>query len=276
MSKQTVRGPQGNLVVESIGAGYKTPVIFIHSDMGTRDQWQSAMNFIGNKHLAIAFDRRGHGESDVPRNGDYAIDHGTEDVLAVADALRIDRFVLVGHSGGGAIAYVCAAQHPERVAGLLLVDPEPDPAALRPGVLQGQLAAMKSDYEKTIMNYYDSLAGPQNQVKEKVLASARVTPKETGIGTLEAFIAFKPRSYAGRYHGPSLAIIQSQFDTPDSLHQIAGFEYRWIDGVGHWLHLGAPEQFNDMLDRFLDQVESRPHASPVARTGTARSVTHNR
>src|SRR5688572_6066595 len=107
MTKQTVRGPQGKLVVESVGDEDRTPVIFIHSDMGTRDQWRSAMNFIGDDYWAISFDRRGHGESDAPRNGDFAIDRGTEDVLAVADALGIDRFVLVGHSGGGAIAYVC-------------------------------------------------------------------------------------------------------------------------------------------------------------------------
>jgi len=272
MTKQTLRGPQGDLVVESSGDGNRTPsrtpVIFIHSDMGTRDQWHAAMNHIADEHRAIAFDRRGHGESEVPRNGDYSIERSTEDVLAVADALRINRFVLVGHSGGGAIAFVCAAQHPERVAGLLLVDPEPDPAAFPPSVLKSQLAAMRgSDYEKTILEYYGSLAGPQQDVKERIVASACVTPKETGVGTLRAFIEFRPRSYAGRYHGPALAIIQSQFDTPDALHQIGGFEHESIDGVGHWLQLGAATKFNAVLDRFLDQVENAPHAAQPLNIG---------
>lgn len=273
MTKQIVAGPQGLLAVETVGNDGDSPVIFIHSDMGNREQWLATMDRIADKHYAIAFDRRGHGESEVPRNGDYSIDNTADDVIAVADSLSLDRFVLVGHSGGGAIAFVCAAKNPERVAALLLVDPAPDPSALPPGMLKSQLAAMEGkDYEKTLTEYYGTLAGPNQRLKDRIVATARATPKETGIGTLKAFIGFHPRDYAGRYQGPGLAIIQSHFDMPYALHRIGAFDHRSIDGVGHWLQLGAPEKFYGMLDEFLDQVENVPRISRRPEVGESTSA----
>jgi pimeloyl-ACP methyl ester carboxylesterase len=197
----------------------------------------------------------------VPRNSDYSVDRSADDVLAVADALKLDRFVLVGHSGGGAIAFVFAAQHPERVAGLFLVDPMPDPAALPPGLLQSKLASMEGDdYEQTVTEYYGSIAGPQAYLKQRIVDEALAAPREVVTGTLRAFMDFRPLSYSGKYRGPALAIVQSQFDSPHSLHQIGHFPHTVIDGVGHWLQIGAPEEFNRVLDRFLQQVDSAAHA----------------
>lgn len=255
-TKQTIAGPQGNLVVESLGVDDTMPVLFIHSDAGIRDHWRAAMSYISAKHRAIVFDRRGHGESDAPRNVDYSIEHGADDVLAVADALNLDRFVVVGHSGGGAIAFVFAAQHPERIAGLLLVDAMPDPAALPAGMIQSKLVAMEGqEYETIVTNYFGSMAGPHHYLKERIVAEVLGASKETVVGTLRAFMDFRPRNYAEKYQGPSLAIIQSQFDSPHALHQINGFPHTVIDGAGHWLQIGAPDEFNFRLSRFLGQVE---------------------
>jgi pimeloyl-ACP methyl ester carboxylesterase len=215
------------------------------------------MNQIADDHFAIAFDRRGHGDSDLPRNSDYSVERSADDVLAVADALNVDRFVLVGHSGGGAVAFAFAAQYPERVAGLLLVDPMPDPAALPPGLLQSKLASMEGDdYEQTVTEYYGSIAGPQAYLKERIVNEVLAAPREVVTGTLRAFMDFRPLSYSGKYRGPALAVIQSQFDSPHALHRIGGFPHTVIDGVGHWLQIGAPDEFNRQMKRFLDQVES--------------------
>jgi hypothetical protein len=48
---------------------------------------------------------------------------------------------------------------------------------------------------------------------------------------MRAFHDFRPRDYAGRYSGPALAIIQSQFDTPHALHRIGGWPFKTLDGV---------------------------------------------
>ena len=70
---------------------------------------------------AVAPDLRGHGRSDRPTEGDaYSFELLADDVVALADDLGWDRFALVGHSMGGAVAQLIALDHPERLTGLVL------------------------------------------------------------------------------------------------------------------------------------------------------------
>ena len=69
----------------------------------------------------IAIDQRGHGLSDKPDSGyDWATI--TSDLDAILKALKIDRAVLAGHSWGGNVAVQYAADQPDRVSGLVLID----------------------------------------------------------------------------------------------------------------------------------------------------------
>ncbi|HYH82112.1 MAG TPA: alpha/beta hydrolase [Longimicrobium sp.] len=69
----------------------------------------------------LAATLRGHGESDTPEAG-YTTDRLAADVVAVLDALEIERAALVGHSLGGAIATRVAAAAPERVSHVVYLD----------------------------------------------------------------------------------------------------------------------------------------------------------
>lgn len=70
----------------------------------------------------VALDLRGRGFSDVTPPGTYGWINHAKDVLAVADALDADRFSLIGHSMGAAVALVCAREAGDRIENLVLVD----------------------------------------------------------------------------------------------------------------------------------------------------------
>ena len=72
----------------------------------------------------VALDLRGHGNSDPALQGDDSIESMAEDIDDVVNALGLQRFVLVGHSMGGSVSIAYAGIHPEKVAGLLLADPQ--------------------------------------------------------------------------------------------------------------------------------------------------------
>ncbi|MFI7063356.1 alpha/beta fold hydrolase [Kribbella sp. NPDC050124] len=74
---------------------------------------------LGTMGRLIRFDKRGTGMSDRP-SGLPDLETRMHDVLAVMDAVGSQRAVLVGYSEGGPMAILCAATHPERVAGLVL------------------------------------------------------------------------------------------------------------------------------------------------------------
>ena len=77
-------------------------------------------------HLAprlrvIAPDLRGRGASDKPATGYTMADHAA-DVLGLLDALGLERVVMGGHSFGGLLSLYIAANHPERVERVLILD----------------------------------------------------------------------------------------------------------------------------------------------------------
>src|SRR5205085_2092881 len=98
----------------------------------------------GGGRRAIALDFRGHGRSAPPPDGDYSIAGLAADVERVADALALERFVLAGHSMGGAVAVAYAGANAQRVGGLLLLDPAADGRALPAGLRAGVLSALRS------------------------------------------------------------------------------------------------------------------------------------
>lgn len=94
--------------MEDGGAG-AVPVVFVHSFSGNSTHWTPQLSHPRARRRATAFDLRGHGKSAAPANGDYRIEAFAEDIGAVADALGLQRFVIVGHSLGGSAATAYAA-----------------------------------------------------------------------------------------------------------------------------------------------------------------------
>lgn len=104
-------GPQGGL-----------PIVLLHGSNADLHTWQPWVDRLKTRHRVIRFDQRGHGLTGPAQGGDYSRRAFAEDVDRVADALKLDRFVLGGNSMGGGVAIEYAMAHPDRVAGLVLVD----------------------------------------------------------------------------------------------------------------------------------------------------------
>jgi non-heme chloroperoxidase len=104
------------------GRPERTPVVLAHGGGQTRHSWQRTGERLARRgHAVIAYDARGHGESEWDAGGDYSLDAYAADLLGIARLLARPP-VLVGASLGGNAALVVAGQHPEAVGGLVLVD----------------------------------------------------------------------------------------------------------------------------------------------------------
>jgi pimeloyl-ACP methyl ester carboxylesterase len=271
MPERLIEGPQGLLNLSERNDGQGTPLLFVHSDAGTLHHWDRIRMAFEDRPTA-ALDRRGHGRSQPPKSGSFAHSDAASDIDAAADALGYERFILVGHSGGALTCYAFASMEPDRLLGLVLVDPPPDPAVLPPGMLDQTLEKLRTSYAATVEQYFRNIAGDNEKVAERVMADVRTTPRETVIGNLEAMSRFNPGSFTN-YAGPALSIIQSQYDVDGALHRIARIAHVSIDGVGHWIHLGAPERFIDALQEFIGDNESpTPDAEGVKVRAERRSL----
>lgn len=97
------------------------PTLVLGGSLGTNGaMWQPQMPALTTEYRVVRYDHRGHGASPVPP-GPYRIDELGEDLLALLDALDLDRVYLGGLSLGGMVGMWVAAHAPERVARLALL-----------------------------------------------------------------------------------------------------------------------------------------------------------
>jgi pimeloyl-ACP methyl ester carboxylesterase len=98
------------------------PVVLIHGSMGSLHMWEGWARELGSKARLISVDLPGHGLTGAWARDEYTIEAYADFVEVLVDTLNLDRFVLVGHSMGGAVAWTFAATRPNRVSQLILVD----------------------------------------------------------------------------------------------------------------------------------------------------------
>lgn len=115
----TARGRFGGLRNDAAGG---TPLLALHGWLDNAASFRPMAPLLAH-HDLVALDMPGHGRSfHYPADAEYSLFSTILDVLAAADALGWQRFVLLGHSMGGAIASLLAAAAPERVARLCLIE----------------------------------------------------------------------------------------------------------------------------------------------------------
>jgi len=115
----TVDGTRLHYLVQ----GISRPIVFIHGNPGSAQDWMAEFAPLASRHKVIAFDRPGHGRSQRPKHGDATVEVQAQLLHDALAQLRIDRPILVGHSWGAALALVYAINYPNEVAGLVVVAP---------------------------------------------------------------------------------------------------------------------------------------------------------
>jgi pimeloyl-ACP methyl ester carboxylesterase len=259
---RSVAGPVGALFVDDGGQG-GTPVLFVHSFAGNTGHWQAQLSHLRPQRRALAMDWRGHGQSDPPGNLDYSIPSLAEDIAAVVDALALPRFVLVGHSMGGAAATAYAGEHRDRLAGLVLVG---TPGRSDPAQAKTIMASLHARFDEVMEQYWQSLmTHARPSIKALLDVERGEVARDAALAMIEATLDFDPLPELARYHGPSLLIDTLHSDSPNALYrQARQLKRKLIGGTSHWPQLDDPAAFDQVLDDFLARAEADAHRSARA------------
>lgn len=98
-------------------------MIFLHGFPESHRTWRGQLPEFARDHFVLAPDQRGFARSDKPANvSDYTPDRMLADLIALADHFGIDRFTLVGHDWGGAVAWMAAITRADRVERLVILN----------------------------------------------------------------------------------------------------------------------------------------------------------
>jgi pimeloyl-ACP methyl ester carboxylesterase len=108
------------------GKAEAPPIVCVHGYTGSADAFNALARHLEDRYRILALDVRGHGESAWSPTGAYSYADQASDLAEFAKQLGLDKFVLIGTSMGGIIAMAYAAEHAERLLGLVINDIGPD------------------------------------------------------------------------------------------------------------------------------------------------------
>jgi pimeloyl-ACP methyl ester carboxylesterase len=122
------------------------PVILLHGFPESHRTWRGIVPLLEQRFRLVMPDLRGFGASDKPQaTADYATDKTVADLFALADALGIERFALVGHDWGGAVAWAAAIGGSERIERLAIVN-SPHPYLFQKSLIEDSGQRASSQY----------------------------------------------------------------------------------------------------------------------------------
>ena len=239
-----------------IEQGKGSPIVFIHGWMDDHSLWNSQIEYFSKNYRVIAYDQRGHGRSDKPKNG-YSIKTLSDDLYNFTQKLNIGQFTLVGHSLGGMAAMVFALEHPEKVSKLVLVS-----------------TGAKSDTSIRIMLWvlihalpYSIFADgsvdfkyykPSKQIKAEAVDRALRTPKFAACECLREFCSnYDIRDRVSIIKVPTLIIVgDKDTSTPVNMsrylrREIEGSKLAIIPDSKHMSMIDRADTVNEVIGEFL-------------------------
>jgi pimeloyl-ACP methyl ester carboxylesterase len=274
--------------VEDEGRG--RPVILLHGFPDTSSLWRQQLPaLVAAGHRVIAPDLRGRGRSDRPAGvAQYALPLIVNDVVGILDALGIERAAVVGHDWGAAVAWGVASLHPGRVDRLVALSVgfpgtagKPRLEALQKGWyrLLFQLEGIAEELLRRDDWYLVRELLPSYRDLDRALAELEEPAALTAAlnwyrANLKAERLLGPPPPLPRVQAPTLGIWSTgdlYLTEEDMLRSAAGvsgpWQYRRLEGCGHWIPLDAPDELNGALLAFLGERAIEPASAPGAPPG---------
>lgn len=129
-----------------------SPVILLHGFPESHRTWRTLAPLLSDRLRLIMPDQRGFGDSDRPQEVEaYSTDTLIADIFALADALEVERFALVGHDWGGAIAWAAALRGNPRIERLAIVN-SPHPLIFQKSLIEDEAQRAASQYMNAFRN----------------------------------------------------------------------------------------------------------------------------
>ena len=239
---------------QSYGKGNEA-LVLIHGWSCNLDYWRDQIPDFEKRSRVIAIDLPGHGQSDRPQLV-YSMDFFARAVDAVLHDAGVKRAVLVGHSMGTPVARQFYRKYPKKTLAIVIVD-----GALRPfgdkKMMDGFIASFRGpNYKEAAAQMFAAMEGSQlsAELKERIQASFLNTPQYVLVSAMEG-MADNSIWGQDKINVPVLAIMaKSPFNPPGTeqfYKSIApNLDFQMWEGVGHFLMMEKPKQFNEGVIAF--------------------------
>lgn len=244
---------------EAIGEG--SPLLFVHGLGSSSRDWERQVPVFADSHRVVAVDLRGHGQSEKPP-GPYTIELFSDDVAGLISHLELAPVDLVGISLGGMVSFQLAADHPELIRKLVVVNSLPDNVLLQQArfqILVRKLIVRFLGLEKMGEVLAGRLFPDEDMEVERSQMAQRwaENDKKAYLRSLQAAIDWP--GVTGKLNGfdhPMMMISSDQDYVPleqkqPYLDALPGMEHAVIEDARHAVPMERADRFNRVLAEFL-------------------------
>jgi pimeloyl-ACP methyl ester carboxylesterase len=233
--------------------GRGVPILLTHGYGASRRMWDPNVPALTPCGPTIAWDMRGHGESDAPNDpARYSHNLTLDDMEALLDTAGADTAALIGMSLGGFLSLGFHLRHPERVAALVLVDTGPGFRSAQARERWNDWARGRADALET-----DGLdaqpAGSEQREAQHIHGAQGLAHAARGMLVQENSSVFESLA---EITVPTLVVVGAEdhqfLAAADVMaDRIAGARKIVLPGAGHASNIDAPKEFNDAVTEFL-------------------------
>ena len=260
-----VKSGDVNIAYDLRGTG-DTMIIFVHGWAINKGYWRSQEDLFSKRFTTVALDLGGHGQSGKNRESWTVYDYAN-DVIAVINALKADKVILVGHSMSGDVIAAVADSIPSKIIGLVGVDNFKDIVTTRSKEEQdgidGFLQVLRSRYDSVITAYcYSGLFPPKypdSAIMKKVVKDVLQTDSVVSVKTIEAMMqtTLTEGDRLSKVNLP-VHVITSDYAPVNKpvmeKYCKAGFKEKIIRGTGHYPMVEKPGEFNQLLTETFNEI----------------------
>ncbi len=228
------------------GAG--PPVILLHGGLGHSGNWgYQVPMLISSGHRVVLVDSRGHGRSTRDLRP-FTYELMASDVLAVMDALQIEKAVVVGWSDGACTALILAMKAPARIAGVFFFGCNMDPS----GTKEFEPSPIIDRCFRRHARDYAQLSATPDQFQAFAEAIGHMMKTEPNYSARDLADIHVPVAIAQSEHDEFIKSEHAEY----LASTIPGAELIALPGVSHFAPLQRPQQFNSVMRAFLDKLLS--------------------
>ncbi len=236
---------------------HEKTLVFVHGWSCDRSYWNNQVEEFAKKYRVVNIDLAGHGESGSGRD-DWTIPAFGADVAAVVNKLKLANVILVGHSMGGPVNIEAALLLGDKVVALIGVDDYQNfEWTMDPEQLPGFITPFEKEFVSSTRHFVKSmfLETADSALVEKIATDMALSPPEMAISAIKNNVLYDDVTALKDMRLPIRAISSDQYPTDvEGNNEIAeSFAVEIMSGVGHFLHMEKPEEFNNLLHKTIEE-----------------------